>query len=200
MPMQVSINDTAVDVPAPAGLVVNELIEALSVHIEPGEVVTEIEIDGGRFLAGDWELSWRPVQPTSTCRITTVSGRVLGESLRADVAGALGVVAAKATRVVELLNRGASLEAQGVLGTLLEELKLTLVLDAHASQLVGQAPVTSADALESVASELLGAQEDLDHRRLARAIEGDLVPRLTAWRDEIVRHLGDTGSESRPAD
>lgn len=179
--MQVRINGDEVEVNAPEGLIVGDLIDALAVHIKPGEVVTEVLFDGMRFVPGDSKLAWRAVQATSDLQVTTVSGQRLGEGLRGDVAAALAVVEAKCGKVGSLLDMGSTAKAQALLGELLEELRLTLVLDAQSAQLAGTAPVTSAHALESVAESLLEAQQCGDREVLGRLLTRDLGPMLHEW-------------------
>lgn len=190
--MQVRINDTSVEVPAAAGLMVDDLIEALSVHLEPGSVVTEIQFDGDQYLAGDGSLAWRQVQTTSSLRLTTVQGDVLASDLRQTVLAALDVVTAKVGRTAEFFERGRCIEAQGLLAELLEELKLTMVLDGQSARLAGMDPLTSPDGLETLAAELLAAQEDGNRLRMTHLLSEVLAPMLVRWRSHEDRHDSDT--------
>lgn len=181
--MQVLINDRSIEMPTAPGVHAGEVIEALSVHIDPGEVVTEVELDGQRYAAGDNDLAWRPIEEASQLKIVTVSGQSLGEGLRGDVFTALEVVRAKVAKTARLLERGSNLEAQALLGELLEELKLTLVLDAQSSQLAGLAPVTSPESLEVVAADLMRAQEQGNRVEMTQVLGGALEPMLSRWQE-----------------
>lgn len=181
--MEVYINDRALEVPTTEGLHAGDVIDALAVHMEPGEVVTEIELDGRVYAAGDNDLAWRPVEESSRLRVVTVPGRVLGEGLRGDVFMALEIVRAKVAKTAELLERGSTMEAQALLGELLEELRLTLVLDAHSAQLAGQEPVTSPQSLESVAADLLRAQEAGNRTEMSQVLGTGLEPMISRWQE-----------------
>lgn len=180
--MQIEINGKRVEVATPDAMQLGELIDALAVHVDPGDVVVEIEVDGERLAAGDGRVAWRSVGGTSTVRLTTTPAEAVGKDLRADVGFALEVVCAKVERTTDLLDGGALRDADALLGELLEELRLTLILDAQCTQLAGDARATDPEALEAVAGDLLLARERGDSAGLRRVLGDRLQPMIEGWR------------------
>ena len=120
--MQVQINDNEIEIPSGIGLRVGELLEALSAHIEPGEILSQVRLDGESFTLSDKELASRSVEETSTLSLTTVPGQMLGET-----EAALTVVGADVCGALALLDSGDVAGARSVLVGLLDDLALVLL-------------------------------------------------------------------------
>jgi hypothetical protein len=180
--MQVFINDRPVPAAVPGGATIGEMIEALDVHVAPGEIVTEVAVDGEPFSAGD-DTAWarRPLAGIARLALTTRSVPALASELREEVRNALACIAAKLDTAAARLDASEPKQAQALLAVALDELRLTLVLDQETARLDGAPLVASQETLMPVADELLAAQQRLDLRRLRLLVGERLAPLLRAW-------------------
>ncbi len=183
--MQVFINDREIGSVSPAGLLVGEVIEALGVHVEPDEVILEVDLDGESFSAAEETFTRRSAANIGTLALRTVASRELGLGMRADVVDALVVVSAKVGRSIELFLDGELAKAHALLGDLMEELRLVLLLDSQTAALAGAEMITSPKELEGVAGGLLRAEERNDTSEVRYLLESELGPLLALWRQRI---------------
>jgi hypothetical protein len=170
--MHVFINDREVGPLPETDATVGEIIEAVAVHIDPDEIVTALELDGVVYSAGEEErYAQRRASAVRRLVVITQTPRVFGAAMRAEMAAALSVVAAKVEMVVDLFRSGDERGANRLLAALMEELRLVLVLDHQLATLDG-AP--AAPALEDVRALLAGR----------------LAPTLKAWSQATERSVG----------
>ena len=127
--MQVQINGSEIEIPSGVGLRVHELVETLAVHIEPGDVLTRVQLDGESFSAGDQALASRSVEESSTLCLTTVPGHLTGNALPDIEPAVLPAIATQVSRVLTALEQGKSSQAEGWLRQLHGELLAMLALD-----------------------------------------------------------------------
>src|SRR6185369_14601670 len=99
--MHVFINEREVGAVEASGATVGEMIEALGVHVDPDEIVTTVEIDGVTFSAGEEE-RWARRAAGNVRRLVlgTATPAAFARSMRAELAAAVDVVAAKVELVV----------------------------------------------------------------------------------------------------
>lgn len=126
--MQVQINGSEIEIPSGVGLRLDELVETLAVHIQPGDVLARVQLDGEFFSAGDLALASRSVEESSTLCLTTVPGHFTGSVLPDAEPEVLPVVATQVARAIALLERGDGQEASAVLGRLYADLQRSLAL------------------------------------------------------------------------
>lgn len=183
--MQVFINDREIGSVSPAGLLVGELIEALGAHVDPDEVILEVDLDGESFSAAEEAFTRRSAANIDRLALRTVASRELGLGMRGDVVDALVVVSAKVDRAIELFLAGDGTAAQGLLSQLMEELRLVLLLDSQTSALAGAERITSPEELEGVAFRLLHAEERQEEAEVRYLLESEMGPLLARWRQRI---------------
>lgn len=104
--MQVQINGSEIEIPSGVGLRVGELVETLAVHIQPGDLLTQVQLDGESFAAGDLALASRSVEECSTLCLTTVPGPLAGNTLSDAEPALLAVVASGVARALGALEQG----------------------------------------------------------------------------------------------
>jgi len=189
--MQVFINEREVGPLPETDATIGEVVEAAAVHIDPGEVMTAIEIDGVTYSAGDEERYTR--RRTSAVRrlvVTTKTPDVFSAAMRAEIAEALSVVATKVETVVALFRDGDERGGNGLLAALMEELRLVLVLDHHLTTLERSPGTPAVEDIGTLAPRLLDAQERRAWSDLSALLAGHLVPTLRAWSRDAGQRAG----------
>lgn len=180
--MQVFINDREIGSVSPAGLLVGEVIEALGVHVDPDEVILEVDLDGECFSAAEETFTRRSAANVGRLALRTVASRELGLGMRGEVIDALVIVSAKVERCIELFLSGETSAAHALLSQLMEELRLVLMLDTQTATLADSARLTSTEELEGVAIRLLRAEERSDAPEVRYLLEAEMGPLLARWR------------------
>ena len=127
--MQVQINGSEIEIPSGVGLRVGELVETLAVHIQPGDVLMRVQLDGESFAAGDRALASRSVEECSILCLTTVPGTLAGNTLSDAEPALLAVVASEVARALVALEQGDAGTAENLLGRLYADLQGALALD-----------------------------------------------------------------------
>lgn len=190
--MQVFVNDRAVGDLAVGRATVGELVEALGVHVDPGEVLTEVALDDEVFSAGENErYARRSAAGLARLTLTTTTIPALVARLRADVCAALPSLTAKLTRAADGLLGADPAPAYALLASALDELRLVLILDQHAVALGGPAALTSHEELAPLAEELLAAQRHGDRARSQRVLAEHVLPLLRRWSTDAEARAGD---------
>ena len=180
--MHVFINEREVATGAAAGATVGEIVEASRMHVDPSEIVTTVALDGVEFHAGDEERYNRRVAAgVGRLDISTRSPAAFAADKRRSLASTLDEVAGRTRIVVELLRRSESRAANGLLACLMEELRLTLLLDYQLSLLAADAQSDARAAIAQLAPRLLDAEERRAWDVLAGLLESDLAPTLERW-------------------
>jgi len=190
--MQIFVNDRELDREATrfgaagaagaAGATIGEIVEALEVHVDPGDVVTEVALDGEVFSAGDdARYARRPASGVGRLVLTTRSVPALARELREEVRQALLCIVAKLEATTAHLRSGDVRAANAMLAVALDELRLTLVLDQETSRLDAGARLASEEALAGLADELLAAQQRRDTVATETLLGARLVPLLRNW-------------------
>ena len=180
--MHVFINEREVPTGTGAGATVGEIIEASRMHVDPSEIVTAVALDGVEFNAGDEERYTRRV--TTGVRRLDISTRTPAQfaaDKRHSLAATLDEVAARTKVVVELLRRADTQAANGLLACLMEELRLTLLLDYQLALLAEDAPSEARTAIADLAPRLLDAEERRAWDVLAGLLDTGLAPTLERW-------------------
>jgi hypothetical protein len=190
--MQVFINEREVGPLPETDATIGEIVEAVAVHIDPGEIVTAIEIDGVAYNAGDEErYTRRRASAVRRLVVTTKAPDVFTAAMRAEVAEALSVVATKVEAVVALFRGGDERGGNGLLAALMEELRLVLVLDHQLTTLERSPGTPAVEDIGMLAPKLLDAQERRAWPELSALLAGQLVPTLRTWsRDAGLRAGG----------
>jgi glutamyl/glutaminyl-tRNA synthetase len=181
--MHVFINEQEIIAGATPGATVGEVVEASRMHVDPTEIVTEIELDGVAFHAGDeQQFARRAATGVQSLKIRTRSPAAFASDKRRDLAETLDAVAERTRMVVTLLRESNTRTANGLLACLMEELRLTLLLDYQLSLLAEDALSTIArEEISTVAPQLLNAEEKRSWELLAQLLEKKLAPSLERW-------------------
>lgn len=180
--MQVFVNDRAIGDVTAERATVGEVVEALGVHVDPGEVLTTVALDDEVFSAGDdGRFARRAASGVQRLTLTTCTIPVFAARLRADARDALRSIARRLEKVVDTLGRGAVRPAHAELAIALDELRLLLVLDQQAVQLAGGDALTAQDELAPLAEDLLGAQRRADSHATRLLLAERLLPLLRGW-------------------
>lgn len=180
--MQIFVNDSAIGEIDAGRATVGELVEALGVHVDPGEILTTITLDDEVISAGD-EVRFvrRSAAGVRRLTLTTCSVAALAARLRADARAALTAIEQRLQRVVDALGQGAMRDANRELATALDELRLMLLVDQHAMRLDGGATFSTEAEVEPVAEALLGAQRRADGAATRMLLAERLLPLLRHW-------------------
>ncbi len=181
--MRVFINDQEIMAAAVPGATVGEIVEASRMHVDPREIVTAVALDGTVFHAGDEE-RWvrRNAGGVVEIRIGTRMPAAFAWEKRRDLAETLDAVADRTRLVVTLLRGAETRSANGLLACLMEELRLTLLLDYQLAMLAEDTPSTSArEIIAGLAPQMLEAEEQRAWERLAALLETSLAPALESW-------------------
>jgi hypothetical protein len=182
MTMHVFINEREVGAVDAVGATVGEMIDALSVHVDPDEIVTTVEIDGVSFSAGEEErYARRAAASVRRLVLGTATPAAFARGMRAELAAAVEVVAAKVELVVARFGSGDDRDANALLAALLEELRLALVLEQQVTTLDGALVREAIAPVENIAPALLSAQERRAWGELATLLAERLAPALRAW-------------------
>jgi hypothetical protein len=180
--MHVFINEREIPTGGAAGVTVGEIIEASRMHVDPSEIVTAVMLDGVEFNAGDEErYSCRVASGVRRLDINTRTPVAFAADKRRSLATTLDEVAARTRIVVELLRRSDARAANGLLACLMEELRLTLLLDYQLALLAADAPSDARTAIAALAPRMLDAEERRAWDVLAGLLENDLAPMLDGW-------------------
>lgn len=180
--MRVFINDLEIPSTA-AGATIGEVVEASRMHVDPTEILTIIELDGVAFHAGDeHQYTRRSVSGVGTLRIHTRSPLAFAADKRRDLAETLDAVAARTRLVVTLLRESETRSANSLLASLMEELRLTLLLDYQLAMLADDAPSAAArEEIATLAPQMLDAEERKSWDALAGLLDDSLAPALERW-------------------
>jgi hypothetical protein len=180
--MHVFINEREIIAGAAAGATVGEIVEASRMHVDPSEIVTAVALDGVEFNAGDEEhYGRRPAAGVRQLVISTRSPSDFATDKRRGLAATLDEVAERTRLVVQLLRQSEARAANGLLACLMEELRLTLLLDYQLSLLAADAPSTARDEIAALAPQLLDAEEKRAWDTLADLLDTTLAPTLDRW-------------------
>lgn len=189
--MQIFVNDRPIGEVAGERATVGELVEALGVHVDPGEILTAIALDDEVLSAGD-DARWarRSAGGVRRLTLTTCTVPAFAARLRSDAREALLSIAGRLERVVDGLARGQVREAHGELAVALEELRLMLILDHQAMQLGAGETFTAQDEVAPLAEALLGAQRRADNAATRTLLAERLLPLLRGWDARAAAHGG----------
>jgi hypothetical protein len=181
--MHVFINDLEIMAAAVHGATIGEIVEASRMHVDPTEIVTAIELDGVEFHAGEEErYARRSATGVQQVRISTRSPVAFAADKRKNLAETLDAVATRTRMVVTLLRASETRSANGLLACLMEELRLTLLLDYQLAMLAEDAPSGVArEEIATLAPMLLDAEEKKSWNRLASLLDESLAPTLERW-------------------
>lgn len=196
--MQVFVNDRQVGDLAAERATVGELVEALGVHVDPSEILTEVALDGEVFSAGDdARYARRPAAGVRRLTLTTSTVPVFAARLRTDVRAALKTIVVKLEQATDGLGQGDMARAHQLLSVALDELRLVLILDQHTVQLAGGTALTAQSELEPLAEDLLSAQRRGDRAATRVLLAERLLPLLRSWDASAARRqAGEVGSGS----
>lgn len=180
--MRVFINEQEIPSTAPAGATVGEVVEASRMHVDPTEILTVVELDGVAFHAGDEEqFTRRAASGIGAMTMRTATPTAFAADKRRGLAETLDAVAARTRLVVTLLRQSETRSANGLLACLMEELRLTLLLDYQLSMLAEDAPSAARDEIAVLAPQMLHAEEKKKWDMLARLLDDSLAPILDRW-------------------
>jgi hypothetical protein len=180
--MHVFINEREIPTGAAAGATIGEVVEASRLHVDPSEIVTAVALDGVAFNAGEEErYGRRSAASVQRLDISTRTPTAFAAEKRHSLAETLDEVAERTRLVVGLLQRSETRAANGLLACLMEELRLTLVLDYQLTLLAEDAPSGAREAIAELAPALLEAEERRAWDVLAGLLDTKLVPTLQWW-------------------
>ena len=180
--MQVFINDRDLGGLDAGNATVGEVVEALGVHFDPQDMVVGVDLDGEVFSAGDEALySRRAAGKVGRLAVTTNRPEQIAERLRGEVIASLEVIAAKAESAAGCFRRAESQRAQQILAMLFDELRLALVLDQQVAVVGKRQAMIPMEAVETVASDLLSAQQRSATREMPLLLEERLAPMLRGF-------------------
>ncbi len=181
--MHVFINEQEIMAGTTPGATVGEIVEASRMHVDPSEIVTEVEVDGVAFHAGDeQQFARRAASAVQRLKIHTRTPAAFAADKRRSLAETLDAVAERTRIVVTLLRESNTRSANGLLACLMEELRLTLLLDYQLSMLAADAPSGAArEEIAAMAPQLLDAEEKRSWETLAQLLETNLAPTLERW-------------------
>ncbi|MCC6764885.1 MAG: hypothetical protein IT293_09500 [Deltaproteobacteria bacterium] len=189
--MHVFINEREILSGAVPGATVGEIIEASRMHVDPSEMVTAIELDGVAFHAGDeQQYARRAARGIERLKISTQSPTVFAREKRRDLAETLDAVAMRSRMVATLLRAAETRSANGLLACLMEELRLTLLLDYQLALLAADEPSAAREDIATLAPRLLAAEEERAWETLASLLDGSLAPVLERWAAATRARLG----------
>lgn len=181
--MRVFINDLEISSTAPAGATIGEVVDASRMHVDPSEILTIVELDGVAFHAGeDAQYARQSAAGVGTLRVHTRSPLAFAADKRRDLAETLDAVAARTRLVVTLLRQSNTRAANSLLASLMEELRLTLLLDYQLAMLAEDAPSAIArEEIATLAPQMLKAEERKSWDTLAGLLDDALAPTLERW-------------------
>jgi len=180
--MEIFVNERPIGEVAAERATVGELVEALGVHVDPGEILTTITLDDEVISAGDeTRYARRRAAGVHRMTLTTCTVPVFAARLRRNAREALLSIEGRLERVVDTLGRGEMREAHGELAVALDELRLMMVLDHQAMQLGAGQTFSAQDELTPLAEALLGAQRRADTGATRKLLADSLLPLLRGW-------------------
>jgi hypothetical protein len=180
--MHVFINEQEIMAGAATGATVGEIVEASRMHVDPSEIVTAVELDGVEFNAGDEErYGRRAAAGVQRLIVSTRTPTAFAADKRRGLAATLDEVAARTRLVVTLFRQSDTRSANGLLACLMEELRLTLLLDYQLALLATDAPSPAREEIAVLAPQLLAAEEQRAWDRLAILLDTSLAPTLERW-------------------
>jgi hypothetical protein len=179
--MRVFINDREIGSLSPGGATLAEVIEALHVHVDPGETVTIIEADQQTLDACDERNLRKLAQGIERLRLITRKPEAIASAVQSDVREALAMIAENLERVVGLFRTGDDRGANQLLAALMKELHLALLLDRQAVALDRSCLPLPLDSVGELAAGMLSAQERHAWGELMSLLEGQFVPALRLW-------------------
>ena len=180
--MRVFINEQEIMAGAATGATVGEIVEASRMHVDPSAIVTTVELDGIEFNAGEEDrYCRRAAGGVQRLVISTRSPSEFVAVKRHGLAATLDEVAARTRLVVTLFRQSDTRAANGVLACLMEELRLTMLLDYQLSVLAADAPSGAREEIAALAPQLLRAEEKRAWDTLANLLDGNLAPTLDRW-------------------
>jgi hypothetical protein len=180
--MHVFINELEITAGAAVGATVGEIVEASRMHVDPSQIVTAVELDGVEFNAGDDErYGRRAAAGVQRLKISTRTPTAFAVDKRRGLAATLDEVAGRTRLVVTLLRQSEARAANGLLACLMEELRLTLLLDYQLTLLAADAPSGARDEIAALAPQLLAAEETRAWDTLASLLDTNLAPTLERW-------------------
>ncbi len=192
--MHVFINEREIPGGVASGATVGEIVEASRMHVDPAEMVTTIELDGVAFHAGDeQQYARRAAKGVERLRISTQSPAAFATEKRRSLAETLDGVAARSRMVSTLLRESETRSANGLLACLMEELRLTLLLDYQLALLAADEPSTAREDIATLAPQLLAAEEGRAWETLASLLDGSLAPVLERWAAATRARVGVAG-------
>lgn len=187
--MQIFVNDVQIGEVAAERATVGELVEALGVHVDPGEILTAIGLDDEVISAGDdARYGRRSAAGVRRLTLTTVTVPVFAARLRSDAREALQSIEGRLQRVVDAMGQGEMRAAHGDLAIALDELRLMLILDQQAMQLGAGETFTAQDEVAPLAEALLGAQRRADNAATRTLLAERLLPLLRGWDARATAH------------
>lgn len=180
--MHVYINEQEVMAGTTPGATIGEVIEASRMHVDPTEIVTSVELDGVAFHAGDeQQYARRAAKSVERLKIATQTPEAFAADKRRNLAETLDAVAERTRMVVTLLRGAETRVANGLLACLMEELRLTLLLDYQLALLAKDQPSAARDEIAVLAPEMLAAEEKRSWETLATLLDETLAPVLDRW-------------------
>lgn len=180
--MHVFINEREIPSGAVPGATIGEIIEASRMHVDPSAIVTTIELDGVPFHAGDEpQYARRAAKSVRELRISTRSPAAFAAEKRRSLGETLDAVAVRSRMVATLLRESETRSANGLLACLMEELRLTLLLDYQLALLAADEPSAAREEIGILAPQLLAAEEGRAWKTLASLLDGSLAPILERW-------------------
>ncbi len=180
--MHVFINEQEILAGAVLGATVGEIIEASRMHVDPTEIVTEVELDGVAFHAGDEaQYARRAAKSVQQLKVRTQTPTAFAADKRRSLAETLDAVAERARMVGLLLRESKTRSANGLLACLMEELRLTLLLDYQLALLAADEPSAAREDIATLAPQMLAAEEQRAWDTLATLLDGSLAPVLERW-------------------
>ena len=189
--MHVFINEREVGPLPETDATIGEIVEAVTVHVDPDEIVTAIELDGLVYSAGDEErYARRRASAVGRLVVITQTPSVFSAAMRVEIAAALSLVATKVEIVVGLFRSGDERGANSLFAALTEELRLVLVLDHQLTTLDGSPVTPAVEDIRALAPMLLDAQERRAWAELSELLGGHLVATLKAWSRDAERGAG----------
>ena len=197
--MHVFINDREIQTGAHGGATVGEIVEASRMHVDPREIVTAVVLDGVEINAGDEpRYARRAAGSVERLVIRTASPAAFTADKRRSLVGALDQVAERTRIVVVLLREAETRAANGLLANLMEEVRLSMLLDYQLALLASDAPSEARQAIADLAPALLDAEERRAWDTLAGLLDTRLAPIIEGWAASTRARL-DAGASSAAA-
>jgi hypothetical protein len=179
--MRISIDATVVEVPAAATLA--ELLDGVAPLVDPGRLVTELEVDGAAADPSDRAaLLRRRLTGAETVVVGTEDPVGFATRRRREIPGHLRRIAALLTVVADGLARGQAADANTVLASASRELGLVLELDRRLAVLVpGPSPCDAVEeTVQRIGAQLTAAESGRRWAEVAQLLTDELVPALQA--------------------